>query len=573
MSDYSQTIGAYDAAAKELACRYDALPTGDALEAISTLVSNRGLALDVGAGSGRDARRLHDLGFEVVAVEPAAGLREHGSATSPGVRWLADSLPSLEAVHRLALSFDLILLSAVWQHVSPDDRPRAFRKLITLLAPGGTLVLTLRSGPSPEGRPMHATSVGEIESLARSHGMQILEIRASSDMQGRSDVSWTTAVLRLPDDGADALPLIRGIALSDDKSSTYKLALLRAVARVAEHAPSAAIPACDEIDAVELPLGLVALFWVRLFLPLVRAELPQAPRNAGPDGLAFAKTGFRRLMVDSTDPADLRVGAVFAPDRFEAIVRALSEAAATIASMPANFTRFPNSDQRVFSVNRSRLRRLPGLELSMANLRDWGTLAVPGHLWRALSRFGPWIEPMLTTEWARLTRAYAERMDRPVPAGVVVATLEWREPVRTTALARLAAESCATSRGPIECVWTGRKLTATRFDVDHCLPWRAWPCGDLWNLAPCHPRVNRHDKRDRLPSALAMESSRSRFVRWWEQAYLSNLALSGKFLREAAAALPVTESASAAEIFTALDWRRLRLARDQRLPEWTPKEG
>lgn len=81
----------------------------------------------------------------------------------------------------------------------------------------------------------------------------------------------------------------------------------------------------------------------------------------------------------------------------------------------------------------------------MANLQDWGTLAVPGHLWRALSRFGPWIEPMLTTEWARLTRAYAERMNRPLPAGVVEATLEWREPVRTTALARLAAESCATS--------------------------------------------------------------------------------------------------------------------------------
>ena len=34
--------------------------------------------------------------------------------------------------------------------------------------------------------------------------------------------------LRLPDDGAGALPLLRGIILNDDKASTYKLGLLRA---------------------------------------------------------------------------------------------------------------------------------------------------------------------------------------------------------------------------------------------------------------------------------------------------------------------------------------------------------
>jgi hypothetical protein len=33
--------------------------------------------------------------------------------------------------------------------------------------------------------------------------------------------------LRLPDDGTGALPLLRHIIFNDDKSSTYKLALLR----------------------------------------------------------------------------------------------------------------------------------------------------------------------------------------------------------------------------------------------------------------------------------------------------------------------------------------------------------
>lgn len=53
--------------------------------------------------------------------------------------------------------------------------------------------------------------------------------------------------LRMPDDGTGSLPLVRRIVLSDKKSSTYKLALLRAVARIAEYAPAAATPAPDGV--------------------------------------------------------------------------------------------------------------------------------------------------------------------------------------------------------------------------------------------------------------------------------------------------------------------------------------
>jgi len=158
----------------------------------------------------------------MVAVEPAAGLRNRGAAQSDdGIRWVDDRLPALDHVHRLSLSFDLIILSAVWQHVVPGDRGRAFRKLVTLLRPAGVLALTLRSGPSPSDRPMHPISSGEIEALARSHGMEVLKVQPSDDLQGRADISWTTVVLRMPDDGTGALPLVRGIVLGDDKSSTY----------------------------------------------------------------------------------------------------------------------------------------------------------------------------------------------------------------------------------------------------------------------------------------------------------------------------------------------------------------
>lgn len=568
-SSYDQTIAAYSAAAGELAGRYDALLAGAVFGELHQLFPGGGIALDVGAGSGRDARWLSSLGFEVVAVEPADGFRAHAAGVGhEGIRWLDDRLPSLDRVHRLGLSFDLITLSAVWQHVAPDDRPRALRKLVTLLKPGGILAMTLRSGPAPVDRPMHSTSAGEVESLARAQGMEVLKIAATPDLQERDGVRWTSIALRMPDDGTGALPLVRGIVLGDEKSSTYKLGLLRAVARVAEQAPAAALPATGQSDAVEIPLGLVALFWVRMYLPLVRLGLPQAPRNRGPDGLGFAKAGFRHLLDDELDPSELRVGAVFGAERAEAVLAAIGEAASTIATMPANFTRFPASDRRVFEVNRKRPGRASGIGLDLARLSAWGTIVVPGHLWRALSRFGAWIEPMLSAEWARLSRSYAERTGVLIPPGAAEAALEWREPLRTTAIARLAAERISRADGTVTCIWTGTRVALPRLDIDHCLPWSAWPCGDLWNLAPCDRRVNQHEKRDRLPSGAIFSESRERVVEWWQGAYLADEALASRFTREVAASLPVDDVDDLHDIYSALDWRRLRLLQDQQVPQW-----
>uniref|UniRef100_UPI00260131A3 hypothetical protein n=1 Tax=Sphingomonas sp. TaxID=28214 RepID=UPI00260131A3 len=103
--------------------------------------------------------------------------------------------------------------------------------------------------------------------------------------------------------------------------------------------------------------------------------------------------------------------------------------------------------------------------------------------------------------------------------------------------------------------------------------WSVWPCGDLWNLMPAHTRVNQHEKRDRLPSATAMANARDRIIGWWDAAYMDDEALRPRFLREAAAALPLSDSKNGTAVYDALDWRRLRLWQDQQVPLWTPSES
>ncbi len=108
----------------------------------------------------------------------------------------------------------------------------AFRKLVTLLKAGGFLAITLRNGPAEDGRGMYPVGRDELERLARAHGAFVELAASSPDMLGCDDISWTQVLIRLPDDGTGALPLLRHIVLGDAKSSTYKLALLRTVARI-----------------------------------------------------------------------------------------------------------------------------------------------------------------------------------------------------------------------------------------------------------------------------------------------------------------------------------------------------
>lgn len=574
MSGSDASIAVYDAQAGDLAARYDdpaLLRIHDPILGLLPDQVSDAIALDVGAGSGRDAAWLASRGYEVVAVEPAAGMRAEGQRRhgNSAVRWLDDRLPSLTKVHALGLAFDMIVVSAVWQHVAPADRMRAFRKLTNLLKPGGLMILSLREGEAPADRPMFAVSFGEVEALARLNGIEVLRAAPSGDRMGRGDVSWTHVVLRMPDDGSGALPLIRGIILGDDKSATYKLALLRAVARIADVAPATATPSVTEADAVDVPLGLVALNWLRMYLPLVRQGLPQMPRNAGPDGLGFAKAGFRALLDDRLSGIDLRPGASFSGPRAAMVASAITDAAATIASMPANFTRFPGSDERVFGANRMRAPRTrDALILDVVTLRQWGNLSLPGHVWRALTRLGAWIEPVLVTEWARLMRGYADRMGLPLTLGAPETALVWEEPQRDTLLARHAAARVRESSAMIACIWTGKPVPDAQLDIDHCLPWSAWPCGDLWNLMPSTRRINQHHKRDRLPARDAMAAARPFVFDWWQRAWLDDAALGPRFLREAAAALPIDDAPDLDGIWAALEWRRLRLRQDQQVPEW-----
>jgi SAM-dependent methyltransferase len=452
----ADTVQPYDGGFEDLAAGWERVAFEAAHAAALTHVPAKlGLVFDIGAGSGRDAAWFAAKGWAVVAVEPADRLRRHAQALhpSPSIAWEADRLPGLEKLLKRGVLADLIWLSAVWMHVAPADRRRAFRKLVTLLKPGGRLIMSLRQGPLPFDRPMHAVTSDEVERLAIEHGLNVRAVTQSADAAGRADITWTGIVLDLPDDATGALPLVRGIILQDAKSATYKLALLRVIARIADQSASFAR---YEENHVELPLGLVALYWLRMFKRLVEEDIPQAPGHRGRAGLGFVKHAFWAMGVAS--PFELRPGATFAAPRSHAI-----------------------------------------------------------------------------TDIAKV-------------------------------------------------------------DVDHCFPFAAWPCDDLWNLMPTTRRIN-NEKRDKLVTLDLLQRAESRIGDWWKIAYRDGRFTQRmtRFEEEARGTLPIEEPSPPTTtegpglafahdsrffpehatatlpsdaILEAMRYQRLRLHQDQQLPEW-----
>src|SRR3954462_10937019 len=172
----AQLTGSYDAHAPDLVRRYEAVDPAALHSWLKGLLPDApGTVLDIGAGSGRDAAWFSAQGNDVIAVEPSNGMRSEGQRLHPNprIRWIDDQLPDLSILGPMAIGFDLVMFSAVWQHVPPSQRERAFRKIAALVRSGGLLAITLRNGPSPPGSEMYPVSLDEIERLARNYGFAV----------------------------------------------------------------------------------------------------------------------------------------------------------------------------------------------------------------------------------------------------------------------------------------------------------------------------------------------------------------------------------------------------------------
>ena len=209
--EVSDTIGAktngdstmtwYDQHADKLAEQYESVGFEQVHQRWIHLLPEPGTALDVGAGSGRDAAWLTDKGWQVVAVEPSPAMQAEGRAAHPAasIYWINDQLPTLARVKQLYQGYRLILLAGVFMHLPTTDQEPALDTLIELLGPGGLLVISLRKGPCETERGNHPTDADALATRATAAGLTLELDETDPDSLGRRKVSWRSLVFSRPE--------------------------------------------------------------------------------------------------------------------------------------------------------------------------------------------------------------------------------------------------------------------------------------------------------------------------------------------------------------------------------------
>ncbi len=184
--------------ANELADYYDRLRAPEVHHLLLPyLKESGGLALDVGAGSGRDSIWLAGFGYSVFAAEPSEGIRAVGERRCRGhsVEWVDDRLPHLSRIKELGIEFDVILLSAVMMFIDKVFWKDCAETISSLAKKGGLVAASFLLEEEDLSRGLHFVSRSNIDCFARLFNADVLENDLSSDLLNRRYI-WEYVVLR-----------------------------------------------------------------------------------------------------------------------------------------------------------------------------------------------------------------------------------------------------------------------------------------------------------------------------------------------------------------------------------------
>jgi SAM-dependent methyltransferase/SOS-response transcriptional repressor LexA len=466
--------------------------------------------LDVGCGTGRDLSFLIGKGKDACGVDPSREMLAvaHQTLGARGIssegRLFLGSLPDLRQF--VQSEFDGVLCSAVMMHLPEEELFDAVYGLRRVLRPGGTLLVSVpvtRNDVDPitrrdrGGRLFTELPASKLHLLFERVGFVVRESQQVGDSLGRSGISWSITEFRLEESADRPLHLVESILSRDKKDATYKLALFRALAEIAQTQHHLAAFTHD--GKVKIPLQAIADKWLLYYWPIFESEIFICQRTGEKQGAANG-VAIRRPLLALIDYfrssggmsgfyARLNSGKL-SRDAEGLWKKARSKFQETIWSMPV---RYAGGGQ--FSV----------FQYDPADK----SVCMESKLWRELCLTGSWIQDATILRWAELTEQLSKGAVR--ASTVIDCLLSIPDPARNVN----DAKGYYSKLGERVCVWSGRPLSDGKFDIDHAMPFSLWRNNELWNLFPADPAIN-SQKSDKLPTYVILNRRREAIIDYWQ---------------------------------------------------------
>ncbi|WFB36960.1 methyltransferase domain-containing protein [Kiritimatiellota bacterium B12222] len=467
--------------------------------------------LDVGCGNGKALLEMLDCGLNAVGTDASPEMVEasRNSLTAKGQDQIRVHLASLPGTMPFAdESFDALSCCAVLMHLPEIQIFDAVQELTRLLRIGGKLYLSIpktredidaQTQRDAEGRLFTPIQTHQLSLLLERMGLRLDRQSEETDSLARSGIVWSNLCFTRMDANRDCpLNLVEKVLNHDKKDATYKLALVRALAEIAQ--TEFHIAEFLPHGKVAIPLGNIADRWLWYYWPIFAHERFISQKNgerehggknlairkkindlivaAGPGGLSAFHANWRRGTLSEGQKKFWK--------------SAHSKLKSTIWNMPVRHAG-GGKEFSVFQYNHD--LKNPAIEMDAA-------------LWREFCLTGSWIQDATLLRWAELTEQLSRQQ---VKASEVLDCLLKRwDPDRDVQDAR---GYYLKNKSDLICVWT-EKSVRTNFEVDHTLPYTLWKNNDLWNLLPALPSVN-NQKRDSIPSTALLKARRDLIINYW----------------------------------------------------------
>jgi len=304
---------------------------------------------------------------------------------------------------------------------------------------------------------------------------------------------------------------INQILARDNKSSTYKFALLRGtIDLIEDNSPFIVL----KDNRAHFPLGLLIEKWLLYYYSLV--NVPQINRSTQ---LAFAEP--LKAMVEayelrggfSTFYNDLKNKGI--PKELQPLFLTLvSKVAATVTHMPMKYigTSIYGQYYGIFQFERRKKQKTASIDADYL-IRNFGIFSIPLEYYEAFQVLGSFVngQDSILFQWA----AFSVQASGKTLSMAHVLNEVLKNPVteRDISASKALYRAILQQDGQVKCVWSGD--TISRYDIDHIIPFTIWKNNDLWNLLPARPDLN-NQKRDKIPSPALIENRRELITHYWD---------------------------------------------------------
>lgn len=514
-----ETIEFYDAHSEEIAARYHKADVSELHNILHRWLPDKGDILEIGCGCGREAIFIASLGCDVMATDASDNMlqqanRNISASTYANKVKLDKATFPLPSEHKLLKDrFDAIVCIAVVMHIPNHELFEFAYQIRTMIKEKGIFICsfcTEYEAAHNDPRLYINRESTEISLLFERLGFRILATNVNADGLNRERM-WTTLTFSSEGQlGTRPVDQIESIINRDKKTATYKLALLRALCEIAQTSFHCArfIPG----DRVAIPLGLIVEKWLYYYWPLVDTELIFPEMQIGrARGMAF-RTALLKL-VNSFKPGGLNAFyALFQSGRLNKeqiylLTQAVNIIANTIIVGPVTYAGGSIKDiDNIFRFNG--IKRISHCSIPIDLIKGFGDIVFPASLWHEMCFIGHWIGEAIILRWAELSCKFA-KYEVSIPAALerlIIRPESDRDVTR--------AKDIYSNSQDLICVWSGKSLKSSRFDVDHVMPYVFWHNNDLWNLMPTDPKIN-NQKREKIVTLETLHSSKDRIIHYW----------------------------------------------------------